>query len=182
MMAKREARASRAAMRSKSSGAVQELLSRLPCCYCRIVAFGAAGARGRDLGRVRSAWPVCLRPPHCRIFDTLAPGRSSPPVRAMLASVTGEPLRASLLAAALTWAVGIRAWRSCCWLCRSTIRFRAADGSVGRWCWAPISKRDQPLLEAGSPESLAPRRVPIGNLSNRGHRPFDGGSGRYAIR
>src|ERR1700732_456718 len=64
-----------------------------------------AGARTRikDLGRVSIGLGLMLLALHV-LLDTLAPAENAPAVRALLATITGDPVLCILVAAGLTWA------------------------------------------------------------------------------
>src|SRR6266403_1359966 len=69
-----------------------------------LLAFrGGARTRIKDLGRTSIGLGLMLLALHV-LLDTLAPAENAPVVRALLATITGDPVLCILVAAALTWA------------------------------------------------------------------------------
>ena len=69
-----------------------------------LVAFRAgAQSRIKDLGRVAIGLGLMLLALHI-LIDSLAPAENAPAVRALLRSITGDPVLCIVIAAALTWA------------------------------------------------------------------------------
>ncbi len=133
-----------------------------------IVAFRRGGrTRTRDLGRVAIGLGLMLLALHL-LLDTLAPAEHAPQVRALLAIVTGEPLLCIVLAAALTWAAHSSVAIVLVVMSLAYSHFLAPAAALALVLGANLGSAINPLLEAGKAGDLASRRVPIGNLINRG--------------
>src|SRR5262249_20228872 len=69
-----------------------------------LVAFRSGGrSRIKDLGRVAIGVGLMLLALHI-LIDSLAPAENAPTARAVLASITDDPVLCIVIAAALTWA------------------------------------------------------------------------------
>src|SRR5712671_1215251 len=69
-----------------------------------LIAFRVgAQSRIKDLGRVAIGMGLMLVALHI-LIDSLAPAENAPAVRALLRSITGDPILCIVIAAALTWA------------------------------------------------------------------------------
>jgi phosphate:Na+ symporter len=133
-----------------------------------IVAFRRGGrTRTRDLGRVAIGLGLMLLALHI-LLDTLAPAEHAPRVRALLEVATGEPLLCILLAAALTWAAHSSVAIVLVVMSLAYSHFLAPAAALALVLGANLGSAINPLLEAGKAGDLASRRVPIGNLINRG--------------
>jgi phosphate:Na+ symporter len=126
-----------------------------------VVVFRSSGdGQAKNLGRVAIGLGLMLLALGA-LVRTLAPVETAPALRAVLGSLTGEPLLAMLVAGALTWA------------CHSSVAvilliasFAASGvvapaGSLALALGANIGSTLPPLFEAGS---AAARRLPFGNL------------------
>ena len=126
-----------------------------------VVVFRSSGdGQAKNLGRVAIGLGLMLLALGA-LVRTLAPVETAPALRAVLGSLTGEPVLAMLVAGALTWA------------CHSSVAvilliasFAASGvvapaGSLALALGANIGGTLPPLFEAGS---AAARRLPFGNL------------------
>ena len=126
-----------------------------------VVLFRSSGnGRAKNLGRVGIGLGLMLLA-LAALVRTLAPVETAPALRAVLGSLTGDPVMAMLVAGALTWA------------CHSSVAVVlliaslaasgvvAPAGSLALVLGANLGGTLPPLFEAGSPSA---RRLPLGNL------------------
>lgn len=101
------------------------------------------------------------------LLDTLAPAENAPSVRALLSTITGEPILCVFIAAALTWAAHSSAALVLLVMSLATRNFVTPAAALALVLGANLGSAINPLLEGGSSASAASRRVPFGNLINR---------------
>jgi phosphate:Na+ symporter len=132
-----------------------------------LLAFKLAGrTMTRDLGRVAIGLGLILLSLHI-LLDTLAPAENAPSVRALLSTITGEPILCVFIAAALTWAAHSSAAVVLLVKSLAYSHFVTPAAALALVLGANLGSAINPLLEGGSSASAASRRVPFGNLINR---------------
>jgi phosphate:Na+ symporter len=123
------------------------------------------GTRFQDIGRVAIGLGLMLLALHL-LTDAIRPGEHSAAMRDLLGAMTGEPLLAVIIAAALTWAT-----HSSVVIVLAAISL-AGSGLVGPEATlaivlgANLGSAINPVVEGagGDPEKL---RLPVGNLATR---------------
>jgi phosphate:Na+ symporter len=131
----------------------------------------AAFRRGRrtivhDLGRVAIGLGLMLLSLHI-LFQTLAPAEDAPAVRTVLAAVTGDPIINLLIGALLSWASHSSVAAVLLVMSLGYSHFVTPVGALALILGANLGSAINPVLEGGSTDNLATRRVPVGNLLNR---------------
>jgi phosphate:Na+ symporter len=121
----------------------------------------------RDLGRVAIGLGLMLLALHV-LLDTLAPAESAPSVRALLEAITGQPVLCVLLAAVLTWAAHSSAAVVLLVMPLAYSHFITPVAALALVLGANLGSAVNPILEGGSSNNPASRRLPVGNLINRG--------------
>jgi phosphate:Na+ symporter len=121
----------------------------------------------RDLGRVAIGLGLMLLALHI-LLDTLAPAESAPSVRALLEAITGQPVLCVLLAAVLTWAAHSSAAVVLLVMPLASSHFITPVAALALVLGANLGSAVNPILEGGSSNNPASRRLPVGNLINRG--------------
>ncbi len=136
-----------------------------------LVGFGAfkLGKRTptRDLGRVAIGLGLILLALHI-LLDTLAPAENAPSVHALLEAITGQPVLCVLLAAVLTWAAHSSAAVVLLVMPLAYSHFITPVAALALVLGANLGSAVNPILEGGSSNNPASRRLPVGNLINRG--------------
>jgi phosphate:Na+ symporter len=132
------------------------------------VAAFRRGARTltRDLGRVAIGLGLMLLSLHI-LIDSLAPAETAPVLRTLLASVTGEPLLNVLIGALLTWAAHSSVAVVLLIMSLGYSHFVTPEAALALVLGANLGSAINPVLEAGSPDNPATRRLPVGNLLTR---------------
>src|SRR5271156_2947265 len=120
----------------------------------------------RDLGRVAIGLGLMLLSLHI-LFETLAPAENAPAVRTVLAAVTGDPLINLLIGTVLSWASHSSVAAVLLVMSLGYSHFVTSAGALALILGANLGSAINPVLEGGSTDNLATRRVPIGNLLNR---------------
>src|SRR5580692_9283601 len=132
-----------------------------------LLAFNFGGRRPlRDLGRVAIGLGLMLLSLHI-LMDTLAPAENAPSVRALLAAITGAPVLCVLIAAALTWAAHSSAAVVLLVMSLAYSHFVSPAAALALVLGANLGSAVNPILEGGSADNPASRRLPVGNLINR---------------
>ena len=102
------------------------------------------------------------------LLDTLSPAESAPSVHALLEAITGQPVLCVLLAAVLTWAAHSSAAVVLLVLPLAYSHFITPVAALALVLGANLGSAVNPILEGGSSNNPASRRLPVGNLINRG--------------
>ena len=121
----------------------------------------------RDLGRVAIGLGLMLLALHT-LLDTLAPAESAPSVRALLEAITGQPVLCVVIAALLTWAAHSSAAVVLLIMPLAYSHFITPVAALALVLGANLGSAINPILEGGSSSNPAGRRLPVGNLINRG--------------
>ncbi len=121
----------------------------------------------RDLGRVAIGLGLILLALHI-LLDTLAPAENAPSVHALLEAITGQPVLCVLLAAVLTWAAHSSAAVVLLFMPLAYSHFITPVAALALVLGANLGSAVNPILEGGSSNNPASRRLPVGNLINRG--------------
>jgi len=132
-----------------------------------VVAF-RRGARTfiRDLGRTAIGLGLMLLSLHI-LIDSLAPAETAPTLRTLLASATGEPLLNVLIAALLTWVAHSSVAVVLLVMSLGYSHFVTPEAALALVLGANLGSALNPVLEAGSRDNPATRRLPFGNLATR---------------
>ncbi len=132
-----------------------------------VFAFRRGGqTRTRDLGRVGIGLGLMLLSLHI-LLDTLGPAEFAPNVRSLLAIITGEPLLNVLLGALLSWAAHSSVAVVILTMSLSYSNFVTPVATLALVLGANLGSAVNPLIESGSANNPASRRLPVGNLANR---------------
>ncbi len=132
-----------------------------------VVMFRRGGqSRTRDLGRALIGLGLVLLALH-QVLDTITPYADTPSLRLMLGAISTQPVIDVLLAAGLTWAA-----HSSVTVVLLVMSFAAKgvvppDAAFALVLGANLGTALNPVLEGGSDDPVA-RRLPVGNLLNRG--------------
>jgi len=132
-----------------------------------LVAF-RAGARSRikDLGRVAIGLGLMLLALHI-LIDGLAPAEDAPAVRALLRSITADPVLCIVIAAALTWAAHSSVATVLLIMSLAYSNFLTPAAAMALVLGANLGSAINPLFEGGRRNDPASYRLPAGNLLNR---------------
>jgi phosphate:Na+ symporter len=120
----------------------------------------------RALGRIAIGLGLILLALHI-LLDTLAPAEQAPAVRALLASITNDPVLCIVLAAALTWAAHSSVAVVLLVMSLAYSQFVTPEATLALVLGANLGSAINPLLEAGVSGDPATRRLPVGNMLNR---------------
>ena len=120
----------------------------------------------RALGRIAIGLGLILLALHI-LLDTLAPAEQAPAVRALLASVTTDPVLCIVIAAALTWAAHSSVAVVLLVMSLAYSQFVTPEAALALVLGANLGSAINPLLESGIRGDPASRRLPAGNLLNR---------------
>ncbi len=121
----------------------------------------------RDLGRVAIGLGLMLLALHI-LLDTLSPAESAPSVHALLEAITGQPVLCVVLAAVLTWAAHSSAAVVLLVMPLASSHFITPVAALALVLGANLGSAVNPILEGGSSNNPASRRLPVGYLINRG--------------
>jgi phosphate:Na+ symporter len=124
------------------------------------------GSLARALGRIAIGLGLTLLALHV-LLDTLAPAEQAPAVRALLGSITNDPVLCILIAAALTWAAHSSVAVVLLIMSLAYSQFVTPDAALALVLGANLGSAINPLLEGGIGGDPASRRLPLGNLINR---------------
>ncbi|BBK45100.1 Na/Pi cotransporter [Allostella vacuolata] len=122
-------------------------------------------SRTRDLGRVAIGLGLMLLALHL-LIGTVEPLEALPGLRAVLASLTRDPLMALLLAAVLTWAAHSSVATMLLIMSLAGAQLLAPTAVLAMVLGANLGSAINPLL-AGGRGGRAGLRLPVGNLANR---------------
>jgi phosphate:Na+ symporter len=132
-----------------------------------LVTFRAGGGSlTKALGRVAIGLGLMLLALHI-LIDTLAPAEQAPAARALLGSVTGDPLLCIVIAAALTWAAHSSVAVVLLVMSLAYSQFITPEAALALVLGANLGSAINPLIEGGIWGDPASRRLPLGNLINR---------------
>jgi phosphate:Na+ symporter len=132
-----------------------------------LVAFRAgAQSRIKDLGRVAIGLGLMLLALHI-LIDSLAPAENAPAVRALLRSITGDPVLCIVIAAALTWAAHSSVATVLLIMSLAYSSFVTPAAAMALVLGANLGSAINPLFEGGRRADPASYRLPAGNLLNR---------------
>jgi phosphate:Na+ symporter len=132
-----------------------------------LVTFRVGGSSlTRAIGRIAIGLGLILLALHI-LLDTLAPAEQAPAVRALLASITNDPVLCILIAAALTWAAHSSVAVVLLVMSLAFSQFVTPEAALALVLGANLGSAINPLIEAGVRGDPASRRLPVGNLINR---------------
>ncbi len=132
-----------------------------------LVTFRAGGSSlTKAIGRVAIGLGLILLALHI-LLDTLAPAEQAPAVRALLGSITGDPVLCILIAAALTWAAHSSVTVVLLVMSLAYSHFVTEPAALALVLGANLGSAINPLIEGGVRGNPASRRLPAGNLLNR---------------
>lgn len=117
----------------------------------------------RDLGRVAIGLGLMLLSLHI-LLVSLAPAEHAPVVRTLLSAATGEPALNLLIGTVLTWAAHSSVAVVLLVMSLGFSNFVTPEAALALVLGANLGSAINPVLEAGTPDNPASRRVPIGNL------------------
>jgi len=120
----------------------------------------------RAIGRIAIGLGLILLALHI-LLDTLAPAEQAPAVRALLASITNDPVLCIVIAAALTWAAHSSVAVVLLVMSLAYSQFVTPEAGMALVLGANLGSAINPLIEAGVRGDPASRRLPVGNLLNR---------------
>ncbi|SFV11231.1 Na/Pi cotransporter family protein [Pseudoduganella namucuonensis] len=120
----------------------------------------------KDLGRVAIGLGLMLLSLHL-LLDSLAPAENAPAVRELFSVVTGEPLLALLIGAALTWAAHSSVATILLTMSLASANFVSPVAALALVLGANLGSALNPLVEGVASANPAHRRLPVGNLINR---------------
>ena len=132
-----------------------------------LVTFRTGGSSlTRALGRIAIGLGLTLLALHI-LLDTLAPAEEAPAVRALLASITHDPVLCVLIAAALTWAAHSSVAVVLLIMSLALSHFVTPQTALALVLGANLGSAINPLIESGTRGDPASRRLPVGNMLNR---------------
>jgi phosphate:Na+ symporter len=132
-----------------------------------VITFRAGGqSLTRALGRIAIGLGLTLLALHI-LIDTLAPAEQAPLARALLASVTHDPVLCIVIAAALTWAAHSSVAVVLLVMSLAYSHFVSAEAAIALVLGANFGSAINPLIEGGIHGNPASRRLPLGNIINR---------------
>ncbi len=132
-----------------------------------LVTFRTGGSSlTRALGRIAIGLGLTLLALHI-LLDTLAPAEEAPAVRALLASITHDPVLCVLIAAALTWAAHSSVAVVLLIMSLALSHFVTPEAALALVLGANLGSAINPLIESGTRGDPASRRLPVGNMLNR---------------
>src|SRR6202050_79806 len=120
----------------------------------------------RAIGRIAIGLGLILLALHI-LLDTLAPAEQAPAGRALLASITNDPVLCIVIAAALTWAAHSSVAVVLLVISLAYSQFVTPEAALALVLGANLGSAINPLIEAGTRGDPARRRLPVGNLLNR---------------
>lgn len=120
----------------------------------------------RAIGRVSIGLGLLLLALHI-LLDTLAPAEQAPAARALLGSITNDPVLCIVIAAALTWAAHSSVAVVLLVMSLAYSQFVTPEAALALVLGANLGSAINPLIEGGVRGDPASRRLPLGNLINR---------------
>lgn len=133
-----------------------------------LATFRLAGGSAliKALGRIAIGLGMMLLALHI-LLDTLTPAEQAPAVRALLASITHDPVLCIIIAAGLTWAAHSSVAVVLLVMSLAYSQFVTPEAALALVLGANLGSAINPLIEGGSRGDPASRRLPLGNLFNR---------------
>jgi phosphate:Na+ symporter len=133
-----------------------------------LVTFRLSGRStvAKALGRVAIGLGLTLLALHV-LLDTLAPAEQAPAVRALLGSITNDPVLCIVMAAALAWAAHSSVAVVLLIMSLAYSQFVTTEAALALVLGANLGSAINPLIEAGAGGNPATRRLPVGNMLNR---------------
>jgi phosphate:Na+ symporter len=132
-----------------------------------LITFRASGGSlTKALGRVAIGLGLTLLALHI-LLDTLAPAEQAPAVRALLGSITNDPVLCIVIAAALTWAAHSSVAVVLLIMSLAYSSFITPEAALALVLGANLGSAVNPLIESGSRGDPAKCRLPVGNMLNR---------------
>ncbi|HEY6618378.1 MAG TPA: Na/Pi cotransporter family protein [Steroidobacteraceae bacterium] len=133
-----------------------------------LVTFRLAGGNSlvKAIGRIIIGLGLTLLALHI-LVDTLAPAEEAPAVRALLGSITNDPVMCIIIAAALTWAAHSSVAVVLFIMSLAYSHFVTTEAALALVLGANFGSAINPLIEAGNSRDPASRRLPVGNILNR---------------
>jgi len=133
-----------------------------------LATFRLAGGNSlvKAIGRVTIGLGLTLLALHI-LVDTLAPAEQAPAVRALLGSITNDPVMCIVIAAALTWAAHSSVAVVLLIMSLAYSQFVTIEAALALVLGANLGSAINPLIEAGRRNDPASRRLPVGNILNR---------------
>jgi phosphate:Na+ symporter len=128
--------------------------------------LGGGSSSIKALGRIAIGLGLILLALHI-LLDTLAPAEQAPAVRALLASITNDPILCIVIAAALTWAAHSSVAVVLLVMSLAYSQFVTPAAALALVLGANLGSAINPLIEAGTHGDPASRRLPAGNMLNR---------------
>jgi phosphate:Na+ symporter len=120
----------------------------------------------RAIGRISIGLGLILLALHI-LLNTLAPAEQAPAVRALLTSITNDPVLCIIIAAALTWAAHSSVAIVLLVMSLAYSQFVSPAAALALVLGANLGSAINPLIEGGIHGDPASRRLPLGNLINR---------------
>lgn len=124
------------------------------------------GSLTRAIGRIGIGLGLILLALHV-LLNTLAPAEQAPVARALLASITNDPVLCILIAAVLTWAAHSSVAVVLLVMSLAYSHFVTPAAALALVLGANLGSAINPLIEGGIHGDPASRRLPLGNLINR---------------
>ena len=132
-----------------------------------LVAFRSGGrSRIKDLGRIAIGAGLMLLALHI-LIDSLAPAENAPTAKAVLQSITGDPVLCIVIAAALTWAAHSSVATVLLIMSLAFSNFVTPAATLALVLGANLGSAVNPLIEGARRGDSASYRLPVGNLLNR---------------
>jgi phosphate:Na+ symporter len=128
--------------------------------------FAGSNSLAKALGRIIIGLGLILLALHI-LVDTLAPAEQAPAVRALLGSITNDPVMCIVIAAALTWAAHSSVAVVLLVMSLAYSQFVTTEAALALVLGANLGSAINPLIEAGNRGDPASRRLPVGNMLNR---------------
>lgn len=128
--------------------------------------FTGGSSLAKALGRIIIGLGLILLALHI-LVDTLAPAEQAPTVRALLGSITNDPVLCIVIAAALTWAAHSSVAVVLLVMSLAYSQFVTTEAALALVLGANLGSAINPLIEAGNRGDPASRRLPVGNMLNR---------------
>jgi phosphate:Na+ symporter len=128
--------------------------------------FAGGNSLAKALGRIIIGLGLILLSLHI-LVDTLAPAEQAPAVRALLGSITNDPVMCIVIAAALTWAAHSSVAVVLLVMSLAYSQFVTTEAALALVLGANLGSAINPLIEAGNRGDPASRRLPVGNMLNR---------------
>jgi phosphate:Na+ symporter len=120
----------------------------------------------KAIGRIIIGLGLTLLALHV-LVGTLAPAEEAPAVRALLGSITNDPVMCIIIAAALTWAAHSSVAVVLLIMSLAYSQFVTIEAALALVLGANLGSAINPLIEAGNSNNPASRRLPVGNMLNR---------------